>query len=153
MFSGSSSASQWAATSWNVLRYALGAGYLSHSWRRWASRAPPAHFPAGADLGYRATGGFPKSEPVNEGGSMTGLESLARTLSLREVRGRLNRETLRIGIRGINGCCCRVSSGTGPESMMPHAHESRCGVYGAASLAVESVTVCICRPFIESLSR
>ena len=58
------------------------------------------------------------------------------------------REILKIGIRGENDCHC-VLPGSGPEAYLPSAHESHCGVYQAASLAVELVATCICSLFIE----
>jgi hypothetical protein len=89
-----------------------------------------------------------QSPVVAEGGSTTALAFLARTPSLREVYGRLIREMLRIGIRGTNDCCC-ILPGSGPEASLPSAHENHCGVYHAASLAVELVAACICSLFIE----
>ena len=90
----------------------------------------------------------PDDQKVLEGGSTTALAFLARVPSLREVYGRLIREILRIGIRGENECHC-ILPGSGPETWLPSAHVSHCGVYHAASLAVELVAACICNLFIE----
>ena len=89
-----------------------------------------------------------EEQKVLEGGSTTALAFLARVPSLREVYGRMIRELLRIGVRGENECHC-ILPGTGPETFLPSAHESHCGVYHAASLAVELVAACICNLFIE----
>ena len=89
-----------------------------------------------------------ESPKIEEGGSTTALAYLARVPSLRECYGRMIREMLRIGIRGVNECCC-VLPGSGPESWLPSAHEIHCGVYACASLGVELVAACICSLFIE----
>lgn len=98
--------------------------------------------------GDEADGGDGQIAKRVDGGSTTALAFLANVPSLREVYGRMIREMMRIGIRGDSECFC-VLPGSGPESLLPSAHEPHCEVYHAASLGVELVAACICSLFIE----
>ena len=69
--------------------------------------------------------------------------SLKGPSSIKEVYETLVQEMLNVGIHGENECHCNTAS------RLPSAHNSRCGIYHAASLAMELVTACMCSLFIE----
>lgn len=121
----------------------------THAWDATRPIPPPQPTSQMQIMYLSETGQGREVQPVIEGGSTTALAFLSTVPSLREVYGRMIREMLKAGICGSNECSC-ILPGTGPETLLPSAHEQHCGVYSASSLAVELIATCICSLFIEA---